>query len=246
MGLNSFMLKKKKLLTIPEQIAEYVKENIISGRIKVGEKLPSEQALTDLFQVSRPTVRDALKQLSASKLILSKPGARGGHFIAEITTDSIVNNFSEYITLSLGLKGITIDEVIEMRKIVEIKSCYLAAQRRTTKDLEILCKLLPEPNSPLLDHQYYERDFEFHRSIARTTHNQMIEITTDAIALALKPMFILLSGSDQLKNELARELREIYEAIEASDSEKAAEKMEYHLCRFEKESFSMQRDTVFT
>lgn len=236
--------KKKKLLSIPEQIAEQIKEEIVNGRIKTGEKLPSEQELAELFQVSRPTIRDAIKLLVASKLIMSRPGARGGHFISEITPDSIVNDFSDYITLSLGLNGITLDEVIEMRRMVEIKSCYLAALRRTDKDLEVLRTLLPDPTLALPDHQYYEKDFEFHRSIGRCTHNRIIVITTDAIALALKPMFVSFSGSERLKVELAEELHEIYEAIESQNADLAAERMNHHLRRFE--SFSTQQEMIFT
>lgn len=66
----------KKILTIPEQIVQFVKQSIIDGDIKPGDKLPSEESMAASLGVSRPTVRDALNMLEASKYIYTKEGLR--------------------------------------------------------------------------------------------------------------------------------------------------------------------------
>ena len=63
---------------LAKQIAESLREHILSGRIKVDERLPTEEELARQFGVSRPTIREALKRLAAENLIQSRRGPRGG------------------------------------------------------------------------------------------------------------------------------------------------------------------------
>lgn len=225
----------RKLLTLPEQIVEQIKESIVSGQLKKGDKLPSEQELADLFQVSRPTIRDALKLLTASKLLVSRPGAKGGHFITDISPESFIYDFKNYISLSLVLKGFSIDELIDYRIVLEIKTCGLAAVRRTDEDLKKLKSLIPDPHEGLTDYEYFERDFDFHRALATASHNSLIFVTMESIMNVLKPMFQLISSTDEFKVELAKELQEIYDIIELGDQKHAEEKMANHLEHFKKD-----------
>lgn len=226
------ILKNKKLLTLSEQIADQIKAAIISKDLNPGDKLPSEQMLADQFQVSRPTVRDAIKLLAASKLIMTKSGAKGGHFVAEIDFNTLINDISDFITLSLSLEGMTIDEVLEVRDTVELKSSYLAALRRTEDDLKILKECLPSSENHISSSQFYEQDFKFHQAVAKATHNRMIIITTEAITLSLSNYFAQSDCPSQLREKLIAELYDIYEAIEAKNPDLAVEKMTRHLGRF--------------
>lgn len=237
--MNILKIKNKKLLTLSEQIVEQIKQSIVEGHLKKGDKLPSEQELVDLYQVSRPTIRDAIKFLSASKLIYTKPGAKGGHFITDISPQTFIDDFSNYINISLVLEGFSINELTEYRRMIEIKTCSLAAERRTEQDLKELRNLVPNPNDSLSDLEYFDRDFEFHRALAKATYNSLIIITTEAIINVVKPMFQFVHGTNELKEKLAYELNDIYQVIEQGDSKLAEEKMAYHLKHFEKD-FSVE------
>jgi GntR family transcriptional regulator, transcriptional repressor for pyruvate dehydrogenase complex len=226
------ILKNKKLLTLSEQIADQIKAAIISKELNPGDKLPSEQMLADQFQVSRPTVRDAIKLLAASKLIMTKSGAKGGHFVAEIDLNTLITDISDFITLSLSLEGMTIEEVLEVRDTVELKSSYLAALRRTEDDLKILKECLPSLENHISSSQFYEQDFKFHQAVAGATHNRMIITTTEAITLSLTNYFAQSDCPSQLREKLITELYDIYEAIEAKNPDLAVEKMKQHLGRF--------------
>lgn len=226
------IIKHKRLLTLSEQIAEQIREAIINKDLNPGDKLPAEQELADQFQVSRPTIRDAIKILTASKLIVTKSGARGGHFVSEINLSDLISDISDYITLSLSLEGMTIDEVVEVRETVEIKSCSLAALRRTDTDLKMLKEALPSKDVPLLGKQFFEQDLKFHQAVAQATHNRMVIITIEAITLSLTPYFTHEDCPAQLKNELTMELYDLYEAIEQQNPELAEKRMIGHLSRF--------------
>lgn len=226
------IFKNKKLLTLSEQIADQIKTAIISKNLNPGDKLPAEQELADQFQVSRPTIRDAIKMLAASRLITTKSGAKGGHFVAEIDLNTLINDISDFITLSLSLEGMTLDEVLEVRDTVELKSSYLAALRRTEDDLKILKECLPSLENHISSSQFYEQDFKFHQAIAKATHNRMIITTTEAITLSLTNYFAQSDCPFQLREKLITELYHIYEAIEAKNPDLAVEKMKQHLGRF--------------
>lgn len=226
------ILKNKKLLTLSEQIADQIKAAIISKDLSLGDKLPAEQELADQFQVSRPTIRDAIKILAASKLIVTKSGAKGGHFVVEIDLNTLINDFSDFITLSLSLEGMTIDEVLEVRDTVELKSSYLAALRRTEDDLKILKECLPSLENHISSIQFYEQDFKFHKAVAKATHNRMIITTTEAITLSLTNYFAQADCPSQLREKLITELYDIYEAIKEKNPDLAVEKMKQHLGGF--------------
>ena len=226
------ILKQKKLLTLSEQIAYQIREAIINRELNPGDKLPAEQELADQFQVSRPTIRDAIKILTASKLIVTKSGAKGGHFVSEITLSDLVNDLSDYITLSLSLEGMTIDEVVEVRETIEIKSCSLAALRRTEEDLKILKECLPSKVVTPSGKLFFQQDLKFHQAIAQATHNRMVIITIEAITLSLTPYFTHEDCPEQLKKELTMELYGIYEAIEQQNPDLAEKRMISHLSRF--------------
>lgn len=224
--------KHVKLLSLSEQIAGHIKQSILDGELAPGDKLPSEKELTEIFQVSRQTVRDAIKILTASNLIETRAGATGGHFVAQISYEDMTNNFSDFISLSLGLKGISLQEVAEIRKTIEIEASILAAKRRTDEDLTKLQSILSQMEDAS-DVKYFDLDFEFHKLLAYASKNRMIILTVEAINIALKPLFQATNNPTQLKEELTEELQEIYTAIEKQDSDLAKKAMFKHLQHFE-------------
>lgn len=223
-----------KLLSLSEQIAEHIKKNILSGKIKPGEKLPSETQLADLYEVSRPTLRNALNLLSSNNLIVSKTGVKGGHYVSTISSHSVSGNFADYLTLSLASKGITLEQVIEMRTIIETVSCELAAKRRNDEDLKRMRNILEkiENGNLLSENDYYKYDFDFHQCIALATHNELIIITINAINIALKPIFHQLSCPEDLQKELSSHLRGIFREIEEQNEENSVKQMNHHLGHF--------------
>src|SRR5512139_1723323 len=84
---------------LAKQIAERLRTAIIDGRLKMNERLPTEEELARRFKVSRPTIREALKRLAAQKLILSRRGPTGGTFVNRLTLDEVGSTLATYSTL---------------------------------------------------------------------------------------------------------------------------------------------------
>lgn len=232
-GCSLVNFQNVRLLSISEQVADYIKQSILKGELKPGQKLPTEHELADQFQVSRPTIRDAIKILSSMKMITSKPGVKGGHYISSITKEWITNNIGDFITLSLGIHGLKLSEVIEMRKMVEVKAAYLAALRRKDEDLQTILEHIQVLKESQSDLSFYKRDFEFHRCIALATYNRLIIISIDSITLAIAPLFKATECPSFLKDELIDELHSIYLAIKDQNPDLAAKRMHIHLNHFE-------------
>ncbi|GHH99798.1 winged helix-turn-helix domain-containing protein [Neobacillus kokaensis] len=87
--------------TIPEQIAEQIKQEIFSGILKPGSKLPPLEELSDRLGVSKPTISQALHLLQKSDLVSTTKGRNGGYFITESFGDKLAQSMYEMITFSL-------------------------------------------------------------------------------------------------------------------------------------------------
>src|SRR6266700_3329030 len=98
-----------------ELIAAQLRRQIVRGAVKPGEKLPPETQLMEQFGVSRPTIREAFRILETERLIVVRPGSRGG---AQVVAPG-VSVAARYFGLLLQLQGTTIDDVYEARMVTE-------------------------------------------------------------------------------------------------------------------------------
>ena len=132
-----------KLVRAPktsELIAAQLRRQIVRGAVRPGEKLPPETELMGQFGVSRPTIREAFRILETERLIVVRPGSRGGAQVA--APDPTVA--ARYVGLLLQMQGATINDVYEARMISEPPCARLLAERRTDEDLEKLTQVVDE------------------------------------------------------------------------------------------------------
>ncbi len=108
-----------------------------------GERLPNEIVLAAELEVSRATVREALRLLAAQSLIRTARGAGGGSYVTLPTVDHI----SEFLTANIGLltdaRDFTLDELIEARMLLEVPAARLAARRRRRRRRSSITRLDP-------------------------------------------------------------------------------------------------------
>src|ERR671933_2144052 len=115
-------------------IADQIRQAIVTGRLAEGERLPPERELAEQFNVSRVTVRDALRALEAMGLIEVRVGARGGAFVTAPTGSVVAQTMSDMMMMS----AITPEDVVEARLIVELGTVTLACARADEDDLRAL------------------------------------------------------------------------------------------------------------
>ena len=90
-------------INIRKQIASQLREAIVSGKFKIGDRLPTEDDLARRFQVFSPTVREALKRLAPQNLVPAKRGPAGGNFVVQPGYEELAESLSASATLRVGV-----------------------------------------------------------------------------------------------------------------------------------------------
>ncbi|MGA1847463.1 FadR/GntR family transcriptional regulator [Deferribacter abyssi] len=159
------MFQRIKPKRISDEIFEQIKQLIIEGVLKPGDKLPPERELAAQMGVSRPTLREAINKLEAKGFLEQVQG--GGTYVKSLGDTALDNAFEEY-----AKKKDAILEIMEVRKILETWAAYTAAERITEDELKQLEQYLNEMEVALKDGQIgYDSDADFHSIISYATKN---------------------------------------------------------------------------
>lgn len=167
---------KIKKVTVSEAVFEQLKQSIVLQDFPVGSKLPSENQLAEMFDVSRTSIRTAIQKLVALGMVETKDG--DGTYVIGLGPNNLV---------SAALNGINLEssevlEVLELRQALEAKSCYLAAKNVEKKivlqdDLEGLKQIIDDMHLARERNdikQYSLKDMKFHCYIADLSKNSLI------------------------------------------------------------------------
>jgi GntR family transcriptional regulator, transcriptional repressor for pyruvate dehydrogenase complex len=134
-----------KQLRVFEEIVAQLKESILTGRFKPGDKLPTERELVEQFQVSRVAIREALRTLENSGFIVTRQGANGGAYVTDLNFEFLANAF---VDLFLSDK-ISIPELHRVRLIIEPEIARLAALAVTPEFTQRLMKAMEAEEIPV-------------------------------------------------------------------------------------------------
>lgn len=168
-----------------EQIAAQIRQAIRSGRLVSGDRLAPEHDLADEFAVSRATVREAMKILSAAQLVKASRGAAGGTFVVMPEREAVAESLSETIELWFQAGDTSAADVDEARLWIERGCMRVAAESRTENDLRAIADALEASREESIDtDEFLAFDLEFHVAISRAAHNAVLELAMTAIHLA--------------------------------------------------------------
>lgn len=208
---------------ISAQIVDQVKTLIASGKLKPGDTLPPERELMKVFNVSRPTLREALNMLSIMGFIQVSQRQR-------TKVKSLVpSNITEPLRHLLKEDAATSLELIDARAIIETANAELAAERADEKDIERLEECLEQMRKKLLeDDSLNDEDADFHLAIAEATHNKIQTHLMFSIYDLLKETVGLCYYDDEAEN-IFQQHCEIVDAIKDKNPQGAREGMEKHL-----------------
>ncbi|MDK2902913.1 MAG: GntR family transcriptional regulator, transcriptional repressor for pyruvate dehydrogenase complex [Clostridiales bacterium] len=212
-----------KKANVSEQVYEQLKRQLLSGEWKQGDKIPSENELAKAFNVSRVTVRHAMRKLTALGLIETRVGE--GSFVKEVKPGVYMNAI---IPLAYLGENSTL-EVLEFRYVIESESVGLAAERATQEDIAELKEILKDMEDVKEDTKLFaEADLRFHFKIAQITRNSLIIETYNILN------DILETAMTDIVKRLGFKLGIYYhtklvEAIERHDSEQAKKIMKEHV-----------------
>lgn len=218
--------------TFSKKVVDHIKELITTGQLREGEKLPSERELAEMMQVSRPTIREAFKILSA----LGYVDIRHGHGVFVANHSVRIDNLAEFLFLQTD----TIHELFEVRKMIETESIARAVQRSnseylqeiTAKTLEIYHRVIvaKEFSDPDERENFLSRsDQEFHLMIAQAAGNEVVlRVMNNLIDLLRQSRMRAMKIPGRVEQSLVEHI-DIAKALSARDEVLARKCMLLHL-----------------
>jgi GntR family transcriptional repressor for pyruvate dehydrogenase complex len=206
------------------RVVEHVRSLIEQGQLHPGDRLPPERDLAVEIGVSRPSLRSGLQKLGAMGVVIARQGA--GTFVAA-GPPRLENGSLRFLA---ALHGFTRDDMFEARRVLEVGSSGLAAERATPEQLAVMAEEVAGMFASLDDPQaYLVHDIQFHRSVAAGSCNPVLATLIDTVAE-------MVYETRRLTVERARDLRQsaemhrrIYRAVKARDPELARREMSEHL-----------------
>jgi GntR family transcriptional repressor for pyruvate dehydrogenase complex len=212
------------LKSLSRQIADQIRQAIIDGSLEADDRLPTEDELAIRFDVSRPTIREALKLLAAQNLVRSKRGPTGGTFVNRPSISDLSDSLAGATTLLMGLNAFSLEEITQTRLELETICCKLAAQNRTAQDLEALQHELDmQADNTLSAESFCASDVKFHRLIADATGNRMLGFVMHTVIEALQPVANMVAHRYREKAVIHQQHERLFKAIEFQDVALATE-----------------------
>ena len=206
-------------------VTERLKEMIITGVYKTGEKLPNESTLCEQFNVSRITVREALKKLNMMGILDIRQGK--GTFVKQVD----LGLFMKPLYQLIDFEDVDIECIYSAREYIENGTAGMAAKKRTEEDLKSLEKILRElklaiESENLVQVEYL--DSSFHLRIAECARNPILYACLQAIEEINRTCLKRFSKYLTLLDDCYEEHYQIYEAVQRQDKEGAIKAMTAH------------------
>lgn len=220
-------VKPIKPKRVADEVAQQLTELIYRGFLKPGERLPSERELARQLQVSRPTVREAINQLTVMNLLEQRQGQ--GTFVRSL--DPLHEN--PMATFMEG-QDVTLEHILEVRMGLECTAAALAATRADDRDMEHLRTSLDAMKADIaaggLGH---EPDITFHMAIAYASRNpvqvKVMRSLYDFLFLGIRMNLQKLYEDPENLPRIIEQHAAIYDAIRHRDSEEALNAMRRHI-----------------
>ncbi len=216
-------IERIKRVKVGERVFGQLKELILSGEWKQGDKLPSETELAEMFGVSKITVRQEIQKLIAMGLVETRLGA--GTFVKTLDVGDTMQELIPTAYLNSSL-----DQIMEFREIIDAESARLAARRATDEEIQTLRKINEEM---MKKHEediegFAGKDSEFHFEIGKMTKNPLLVKTNAILQEVLRTSMVGLIEKRGVECAVKYHTL-IVEAIAVHDEKEAVKLMLEHL-----------------
>ncbi len=213
-----------------EEIAALIRRWLEEQRLQPGERIGTEQEMADEFGVSRPTLREALRLLSASHLIRVGRGRTGGIFVASTPSEGMSRNVSESIALMLAAQSISMEELLDARLSLEVP---IAGRAAVNADDEVADRLEAaieaavghRPGTP----SFNSADSRFHQILAEAAGNDLLRALTGWILEVLQPTLVAHISVGVDPDAIIAQHRAILRAVRRRQRSAAEKAMQAHI-----------------
>ncbi|MGI3183877.1 transcriptional regulator NanR [Nioella aestuarii] len=225
-GTDAPIVRKK----LSDQVFERLWTMIQTGELSPGDTMPSERALMERFGVGRPAVREALQSMANKGLISISHGERSK--VNKLTPGIAFDQVNDIAKLLLSTEPSNIENLKQLRKILEAGSVQITAQSCTAEEIVELRELVEAQRSKLgQERAFIEADIAFHVAIARMTGNPLIQAVTQAMLSWLSEYYKPVLHWSGRENTTLLEHSKIVDLLESHDVSAAVTMMGDHLGR---------------
>ncbi|GAA5232974.1 FadR/GntR family transcriptional regulator [Verticiella sediminum] len=214
-----------------DEIIAQVREHLQQGRLKVGSRLPSERELSSQFQVSRNSVRQALRSLANMGLLDIRLGANGGPVVRGGGAEAVLSGLSDLYALGT----IRPEHLTQVRVLLGVEVVRLACSAFDDSELAVLRNNVQEASQAADAGDLARRtslNLDFYRILARMTRNPILELLTDAV-LVLTERFVEQTGRTSNRSVMPMR-RKMLQLLEQRDADAAADVMRQHLMQLQR------------
>lgn len=217
--------KQVKRGRVSDSVLKQIKQGIITGAYRPGDKLPSEKELMEAFNVSRGSLREALRTLEEFGFIVVKPGATGGAYVTSEGMKSLANRLHDIMLM----EQVSFDEILQFRLLTEPGVARLAAEHRTEEDIGVLEEInraretaIKAGKIPIIV------NIDFHQALAKASKNKMVSLLIDAVALLFNSEFKKIGLSIEDHRAILEAHKRLTRYIKNREADKAARAMYEH------------------
>ncbi|MDJ0738815.1 MAG: FadR/GntR family transcriptional regulator [Gammaproteobacteria bacterium] len=209
--------------SLAAQIADRIRQSIVEGRLGADDRLPGEAELAAQFDVSRPTIREALKRLAAQHLIRSRRGPAGGTFVNRPSHQELRDSLTGAAVVAVSMGEFAPDDIAEARRELELLCCRLAAANRRPEHLQAMAaEIALQSSEELSDEDFCASDVRFHRALVDATGNKVLQLVMFSVIEALQPVINLVIFRFRERAQIVGFHQRILDALTAGDSAAAA------------------------
>ena len=207
-----------------EDIVTQILQLMSDGNLTAGSRLPSERELASRLGVSRPSVREAMRQLELMGVIESRQGS--GAFVKEVSDEDLVQ------PLALLLRGRKhlLRDILETRRVIEPHLAQLAAEQATPADIEALAGLVSQQQAKVQAGKLaIEEDTSFHHRLAQASGNRVLLLLVESCMDLLRESRKRNLQSPERAHRSVEGHADLLRAIKQHDPDSAFEAMVRHL-----------------
>ena len=241
---SAVLLKAMEVPKASDVLARELRERILSGELAEGTALPAERELVKQTQMSRATVREALRILEVQNLVRVRAGRAGGAFVQRPTSKSMASS----VTMLIRGSKIKLADLMETREALEPFCAELAARKRTDDDLAVLDRANKDIANPDADlAAFLQANLDWHIGVAAASHNELL------IGFMIALSHAIYTGTDNaafvdddVRAVTARAHRSITNAIRSKDADAAGRRMRRHVHSYAKAALAVDEREAIT
>jgi len=210
--------------SLADQVAKKILDLVRTGNLKPGDQLPPERDLAQMLQVSRPSLREALRGLQILGVVKSRQG--GGAYISSLDAADLLGPLQFLITLNTQ----NVHALYESRVLIDGGIARMAAERLSASDIDRLLAIVDVQRKLINDALGFRvSDLEFHRTIMEATGNPfLVRVSHSLYVLGMEYRRIASETAGVLRQSLA-DHEAIVAAFSARDADAAEKAMVVHM-----------------